>query len=121
MHKQILLIAILVIIGINIWAQNVLDCIPVVKNVENQINQVVVGGNNGSGIFVWQDARDGNYNIYAQRIDNSGHMLWLDHIKGKIIATGASNKINVSDDALMTRVFASPWSNMPLAPKAGWS
>ncbi len=96
MHKQILLITFLVIISINIWAQNILDCIPVVQNVENQINQVVVTGNNGSGFFVWQDARSGNYNIYAQRIDNTQHMQWADYTKGKLIITGTSNKINVS-------------------------
>ena len=36
-----------------------------------------------------------------------------------MIGWRACRGLNVSDDALMTRVFASPWSNMPLAPK-GW-
>ena len=29
--------------------------------------------------------------------------------------------LTYSDDALMTRVFAPPWGNMPLAPRAGIS
>jgi len=36
-----------------------------------------------------------------------------------LIGWRACRGLNVSDDALMTRVFASPWSNMPPAPK-GW-
>jgi hypothetical protein len=86
----------MMIVSISIWSQNILDCIPVVKEVGNQINHVVVSANNGSAIFVWQDNRAGNYNIYAQRIDNSGHMQWLDHEKGKIVVSGPSNKINLS-------------------------
>ncbi|MDD4308848.1 MAG: hypothetical protein PHO32_00550, partial [Candidatus Cloacimonetes bacterium] len=97
MRKQILILTILVIISLNIiWAQNILDCIPVVKTVNNQINQVVVSANSGSAIIAWQDERSGNYNIYAQRVDNTGHMKWIDHETGKIVASGTSNKINIS-------------------------
>lgn len=96
MRKLIPLIILLTIVGINLWSQNVLDCIPVVKEVGNQINQVVVSANNGSAIMVWQDNRAGNYNIYAQRIDNAGYMQWLDHEKGKIVVSGPSNKVNLS-------------------------
>lgn len=96
MRKQIILITFMVIISMNIWAQETPACIPVVKSTGNQINHVVVSGNNGSGIFVWQDARSGNYNIYAQRIGNTRYLQWNDHITGKLIAGGASNKINVA-------------------------
>lgn len=47
-------------------------------DVNNQINQVVVGGNDGSAFIAWQDYRNGtNYNIYAQRA-NGVIYAWLD-------------------------------------------
>lgn len=59
MHKHILLITFMVIASMNIWAQippvDAPICIPVVKSVGDQINQVVVSGSDGSGIFVWQE------------------------------------------------------------------
>ncbi|MDZ4181619.1 MAG: hypothetical protein U1B83_01985, partial [Candidatus Cloacimonadaceae bacterium] len=102
MRKLIPLFILLVMVSINLWAQNVLDCIPVVKEVENQINHVVVSANNGSAIIAWQDNRAGNYNIYAQRVSDIGVMLWDEYETGKLVASGASNKINldmISDNA----------------------
>jgi len=97
MRKQILFVALLAIISSVFWAQNVLDCIPVVKEVNNQINQVVVGGNDGSAFIAWQDYRNGNnYNIYAQRASDAGVLLWVDHVKGKLICGGSSQKENLS-------------------------
>ncbi|MDD3563579.1 MAG: T9SS type A sorting domain-containing protein [Candidatus Cloacimonetes bacterium] len=96
MRKHILLITFMVIVSMNIWAQTTPICIPVVKSVGDQINQVVVSGSDGSGIFVWQDNRAGNFNIYAQRISATQYMQWDDYITGKLIASGSSNKINVS-------------------------
>lgn len=97
MRKQILFIALLAIISSVFWAQNVLDCIPVVKEVNNQINQVVVGGNDGSAFIAWQDYRNGtNWNIYAQRASDAGVLLWVDTVKGKLICGGSSQKENLS-------------------------
>lgn len=97
MRKQILFIALLAILSSVFWAQNVLDCIPVVKEVNNQINQVVVGGNDGSAFIAWQDFRNGsNFNIYAQRVNDSGVLLWPNVTTGKLICGGSSQKENLS-------------------------
>ncbi|GEM_PF-5255397 len=75
MRKQIILVVLLAAISSIFWAQNILDCIPVVKTVNNQINQVVVSANDGSAIIARQDERAlGNNNIYAQRVSDDGHM-----------------------------------------------
>lgn len=97
MRKQIILIALMAIISSVFWAQNILDCIPVVKDVNNQINQVVVGSNDGSAFIAWQDYRNGsNYNIYAQRASDAGLLLWDDNVTGKLICGGLSQKENLS-------------------------
>ncbi len=41
-----------------------------------QKNSSVTDVGNGSAIITWQDDRAGNYDIYAQKIDSSGNVLW---------------------------------------------
>jgi len=36
----------------------------------------IVAGNSGSSIIVWEDNRNGHYDIYAQRLDKDGYALW---------------------------------------------
>jgi len=95
--RKLILLALLAIISNVFWAQNILDCIPVVKEINNQINQVVVGTNDGGAIIAWQDFRNGNnYNIYAQRVSDDGVLLWQNLITGKLICGGDSQKENLS-------------------------
>ncbi len=96
MSKKISFIILLAIFSIGIWAQNTPDCIPVVMEVLDQTNQVVVGANNNGAIIAWQDFRDGNYNIYAQRVSDTGVMQWPEYTKGKLISGGTSEKINLA-------------------------
>jgi hypothetical protein len=66
---------------------------------------------NGSAIITWEDKRAGNYDIYAQKIDSSGNVLWtLDGIavcskttqqkNPKIISDNAGGAIIVWEDSL---------------------
>ena len=41
-----------------------------------QKNSSVTDVGNGNTIITWQDDRAGNYDIYAQKIDSSGNVLW---------------------------------------------
>lgn len=43
-------------------------------------------------ILTWRDARSGNNDIYAQKLDPNGGVLWMD--QGKLIATSPYNQIN---------------------------
>ncbi|MDZ4122404.1 MAG: hypothetical protein U1C33_08270, partial [Candidatus Cloacimonadaceae bacterium] len=103
MRKLFLLFILLVVLSIGLWAQNVLDCIPVVKTANDQINHVVISANDGSAIIAWQDGRiPGNSDIYAQRVSHDGHMQWQQHLTGKLIIGQANNQVNldmVSDGA----------------------
>ena len=41
-----------------------------------QKNSAIADVGNGNAIITWQDDRAGNYDIYAQKIDSSGNILW---------------------------------------------
>lgn len=56
------------------WATN---GVPVsIIPLTNQHNPVIVTDDNSGAIVVWQDHRDGRADIYAQRFDGSGAVLW---------------------------------------------
>ncbi|OLS16054.1 MAG: 5'-nucleotidase [Promethearchaeota archaeon CR_4] len=51
-------------------------------------------------IMTWEDNRDGNYNIYAQRVDSAGNALWSPN--GTVICNATSTQLEpqiTSDDA----------------------
>jgi hypothetical protein len=60
--------------------------------------QIVVDGEGGA-IICWQDDRNGTWDIYAQRVDSSGYLLW--GADGLPVATGPATQdmpVMVSDD-----------------------
>jgi hypothetical protein len=52
--------------------------VPVAAEIENQFNSHVISDGVGGAIIVWTDGRAGNgdYDIYAQRLDHDGTVLW---------------------------------------------
>jgi len=42
----------------------------------SQLEPEIVTDNAGGAIIIWTDTRDGNNDIYAQRIDSTGQVLW---------------------------------------------
>ncbi len=71
----------------------------------------IVESDNGSAIITWEDGRAGNDDIYAQKIDSSGNILWaLDGIavcsktttqkNPKIVSDAAGGAIIVWEDSL---------------------
>jgi hypothetical protein len=55
-------------------------------------NNITSGGPDGSAIITWEDSRDGNYDIYAQKIDSSGNILW--GTNGVVVCNRATNQKN---------------------------
>ncbi|MFA4904906.1 MAG: hypothetical protein WC645_00130 [Candidatus Margulisiibacteriota bacterium] len=49
---------------------------PVCTSPRDQLSPLVIADNEGGAIIVWQDDRNGNFDIYAQRIDNAGSPVW---------------------------------------------
>ncbi|MBI3521338.1 MAG: T9SS type A sorting domain-containing protein [Bacteroidetes bacterium] len=61
---------------------------------------ITEGGIDGSAIITWEDNRNGNYDIYAQKIDSSGNVLWT--IDGIAVCNKTTNQRDpaiVSDNA----------------------
>jgi len=52
----------------------------------------LIDAGNGSAIITWQDARNGDYDIYAQKIDSSGNVLWATN--GVPVCIKPFNQIN---------------------------
>jgi len=52
------------------------DGIPVCAVPFTQIEPKLILDGNGGAIFVWEDYRNANWDIYAQRLDTDGKLIW---------------------------------------------
>jgi predicted lipoprotein with Yx(FWY)xxD motif len=57
---------------------------------DDQITPAIVSDGSGGAIIAWQDLHNGNYDIYAQRVNSSGAMLWT--ANGVAICTADSSQ-----------------------------
>jgi len=76
------------------------DCMPISTAAEQQRDSQLVSDGAGGAIITWHDGRSGNLDIYAQRVDASGAVLWT--TDGVPICTEANTQANsqlVSDGA----------------------
>ena len=80
------------------WATN---GIPICTELGIQkSNNITSGGIDGSSIITWEDGRSGNYDIYAQKVDSSGNILW--GTNGLLVCNRSTNQKNpkiISDNA----------------------
>ena len=58
----------------------------------NKQNLNIIGDGSNGAIISWEDNRDGNYNIYAQRINSAGDLQWL--TTGLNIISAFNNQIS---------------------------
>ena len=76
--------------GIEKWATNGI-AICTASGIQKS-NNITSGGSDGSSIITWEDGRNGNYDIYAQKIDSSGNILW--GVNGVIVCNALNNQKN---------------------------
>jgi len=73
-------------------------------NISNEVYHKIVEDGEGGCIIVWEDDRNGNSDIYAQRVDSYGNILWdsagvaictssLDQEDPQIISDGSGGAI----------------------------
>ena len=61
------------------WKSKVLwtlDGVAVSIAPNDQLKPKMVSDGSGGAVIVWEDSRNGNLDIYAQRIDSNGNLLW---------------------------------------------
>ena len=96
--RSFLLIAVAVFLIINICVANahaVWSTDPTVNNAistaaGSQNSPTIVTDNSGGAIITWTDQRNGDYDIYAQRVDANGNVLWT--ADGIPISTAANSQ-----------------------------
>ena len=75
--------------GIVQWTAN---GVAVCTSTNNQLNPKIVSDGSGGAIITWFDGRNGNDDIYAQRINTAGQVQW--NSNGIGICTAAGNQQN---------------------------
>ncbi|MBI4646851.1 MAG: hypothetical protein HY738_09725 [Bacteroidia bacterium] len=70
--------------GITIWTNN---GIGVCTQSSHQTAPAIVEDGSGGSIIIWQDWRNGNRDIFAQRVDSSGNVKWTANGLGIVVKT----------------------------------
>ncbi len=101
-NKCLLLAALLLSQGVTpAVAQDPNNGAQVVVQGNNQNYQQVVPDGSGGAIVVWMDARNNqNYDIYAQRLDESGSALWATSGVAVCVAPGEQTSMRAVSDGL---------------------
>ncbi len=77
--------------GASLWA---IDGVPVCSVIDKQTDPKIVSDKLGGVIITWPDKRSGlGYDVYAQRINSSGAMLWL--VNGVAVCTADSSQTSI--------------------------
>ena len=83
--------------GNTLWIDN---GTAICKAIDDQYSVKICSDNLGGAIIVWSDSRGPNRDLYAQRIDASGNVLWMDN--GTVICNATddqSGAVICSDNA----------------------
>lgn len=75
--------------GVIQWAE---DGVPICTDVISQSYPLIVADDAGGAIATWADARNGNGDVYAQRVSGSGVPLWAG--EGLPLCTAANHQVN---------------------------
>lgn len=57
---------------------------------QDQDSPVILADDSGGAIVAWEDFRDGNWDVYAQRVDSSGTIQWTTN--GRALCTNTSTQ-----------------------------
>jgi len=72
------------------WSQDPTENNPVCIATGSQLAPDLVGDGAGGTFMVWSDSRSGTSDIYAQRMDATGAVLWA--VDGIAVCTAASSQ-----------------------------
>lgn len=66
--------------------------VPVCEDNNDQDNPRIISDSGGGAFVLWEDPRNGNVDIYGQRIDADGNVLW--GVNGKPLVTHSTDQRN---------------------------
>lgn len=105
-----------------------LNGVSICSNAANQTNPVIISDTVGGAIIVWEDYRGTKRNLYAQRIDSLGNVLWtanglavtarnFEQKNAKVLKDGAQGAIVIWQDSSSTAydIFAQRLNNNGVA------
>lgn len=84
------LVLTLSVLPATVFAQWVLDGTSLTAVPQNQVSPAIVSDGTGGAIIAWQDGRNGNNDVYAQRVNGSGTPLWA--LNGVAVCTAAGEQ-----------------------------
>jgi len=58
------------------WPQDLSKNLPICTDANEQTTPFIVSDNSGGCIILWADKRNGDYDLYAQRVSADGQLLW---------------------------------------------
>jgi hypothetical protein len=97
------------------WQEN---GVVVCDDTSSQSNPVIASDNSNGAIITWVDHRNGNYDIYAQRVDSSGIRQWISgsDSNGVIICdeTGYQHKCKILADGFNGGIII--WQDKKVSP-----
>ncbi len=64
----------------------------------DQINPAAIPDGEGGAIVAWRDERDGNWDVYVQRVDSSGVVQWAANGAAICTSTGTQSDIVITTD-----------------------
>lgn len=83
--------------GYTKWTNN---GVAITSNFTDQRNVAITATSDGGAILCWQDLRNGNWDIYAQRVDSNGTVKWTANGVGVAVKANAqSEPKSVTDGA----------------------
>ena len=76
------------------------DGVPICTVPETQMDPYIIPDGSGGAVIAWRDYRNGDYDIYAQRVDGDGNVLWTpDGVAVSVARFGQYAPMMVSDGA----------------------
>lgn len=93
-----------------VYADWTYNGVPVSSAPSYQWEQVIAADGRGGAIIAWEDRRSGDWDIYVQRVDGSGEVVWTPDGVPLCTATGTQeDAVVVADGAGGCIVFWEDW------------
>lgn len=83
------------VLGSALWTA---DGVPLCTATGSQLNPAIVTDGAGGAVVAWEDARNGNFDIYAQRVNAAGAAQWAQDGMAVCAASNTQNGVKIVGD-----------------------